>query len=170
MAPWAMPTARAAMIGRLVLKASITRLNPVPSWGPRRFSSGTNASSRNSGHDGMPRAPSLSSLRPIVSPRVPRSTMKRFTFSRPLTPVHLAPTRMKSAMLALVHQIFACQAGKKAALLLVSAGSQQRPEGNPLDHEQITGVVTDSPKLLDGNAGCQHVARAAVLHRKRQRE
>ena len=105
MAPCARPTPRAPISGRLLLKASITSLKPRPS-SPMRLASATNTSSRNSGHEGTPRAPILSSWRPTVKPLLPRSTMNRLMARAPSSSPVLAATSTKSAMCELVHQIF----------------------------------------------------------------
>jgi hypothetical protein len=102
-----MPTARAATIGRLVFRASIATLKPAPPSGPRRLSAPSCTLSKNSGQDGTPRAPILSSLRPTLSPGVALSTMNMLMPSgSPCASCVFAATRMKSAMSELVHQIF----------------------------------------------------------------
>ena len=70
----ALEDAAGADVIRERLKVSMTILKPSPS-GPNRLSSGTKASSKCRAEDGMPRAPSLSSLAPTSKPSVSRSTM-----------------------------------------------------------------------------------------------
>ena len=53
-------------------------LKPSRPSAPRRLSAPIKALSKKRGHDGTPRAPILSSLRPTLSPGVPLSTMNRW--------------------------------------------------------------------------------------------
>ena len=74
-APWAIPTAWAAIPGRLRSNVFIARPKPSPS-APIRFAAGTRTPSKASSAVGLPRIPILCSMRVTSKPGVGTSTMK----------------------------------------------------------------------------------------------
>ena len=60
-------------------------------------------------------------------------------------------------------QVAAGQPRQQARLLLLGAAVQDGAERHPLHQQQVRGVVANAAELLDGQAGRQHAAGAAVL-------
>ena len=73
MAPWAMPTACAPMVGRLRSSVCMAMVKPWPS-GPMRCEAGTRTSSSTTSPVGLPRRPILSSC---LAMRIPHSFSTR---------------------------------------------------------------------------------------------
>ena len=90
MAPWAMPTAWAPIVGRLRLSVFMAMVKPSPS-SPMRFSTGTRAPSSSTSPVGLPRTPILSSSLPMSRP-MSRSTTKHDTPRLPASGSVLANT------------------------------------------------------------------------------
>ena len=54
--------------------------------------------------------------------------------------------------------------------MLVIPRGVEGAEGDPLNHQQVAGVVTDTAELFDRETGGEQASRATVLLRKRQAE
>ena len=73
MAPWAMPTAWAPMVGRLRSRVCMAMVNPWPS-SPIRLAAGTRTSSKTTSPVGLPRRPILSSSLATSTPQSASTT------------------------------------------------------------------------------------------------
>ena len=82
MAPWAIPTAWAPMVGRLRSRVCMAMVNPIPS-SPTRLVAGTRTSSKEIAAVGLPRRPILSSWGATSTPQSASTTKQLIPFPRP---------------------------------------------------------------------------------------
>src|SRR3954447_14082152 len=109
-------------------------IDAVPAVGSRALRSNEHEVS----HIGI-RAPDLGSLQRVTTGHARRASLDALDVR----------TALRFRRRECAAQLSRSQTWQKTCLLLIVARGKQRAESDPLNHEQITGVVANTPQLFD---------------------